>query len=115
MPKMSQQNRNDKTVEPRSKWENMKIIYNIVVPYFQWTFVITKVYILWVIIHYVSVQLYVKYCVPSSIWGFIISPLLISSPHCKAMRWVLHVGADKIDAMWNSIGVWFSEKLLQIN
>jgi len=97
------------------KLEKFKNICEIVVPYFKWIFFISKVYILWIIIHYVSVQVYVKYCVPSSIWGFLISPLLVSSPHCKAMRWVLHNGANTIDNMWNTIGVWFSAKLLQIN
>jgi len=97
------------------KLEKFKNICEIIVPYFKWIFFISKVYIIWIVIHYVSVQVYVKYCVPSSIWGFIMSPLLVSSPHCKAMRWILHNGANTIDNMWNTIGVWFSAKLLQIN
>ena len=97
------------------KWDKIKKIYDFTVPYFQWAYLITKVYILWIVIHYISVQLYVKHCVPSSVWGFITSPILVSSPHCKAMRWILHTGANTIDSMWNTIGVWFSAKLLQIN
>jgi hypothetical protein len=97
------------------KWEKINNIYNFVVPYFQWIYLITKVYILWIIIHYISVQLYVKHCVPSSLWGFITSPILVSSPHCKAMRWILHIGANTIDNMWTTIGVWFSTRLLQMN
>jgi len=130
MPRMSQQQQREKEqtvlenahVETQTdseessprKWDRMKNIYDYVVPYFQWAYLITKVYILWVIIHYISVQLYVKHCVPSSILGFITSPILVSSPHCKAMRWMLHTGANTIDNMWNTIGVWFSTKLLQI-
>lgn len=133
MPRMSQQQREKQsvilenndyvTVETQTdseeslprKWDKMKNIYNSVVPYFQWIYLITKVYILWIIIHYISVQLYVKHCVPSSLWGFITSPILVSSPHCKAMRWILHIGANTIDNMWNTIGVWFSTRLLQMN
>ena len=126
MPRMSQQqqrkNQENFTVETQTdseqssprKWDKINNIYNFVVPYFQWVYLITKVYILWIIIHYISVQLYVKHCVPSSILGFITSPILVSSPHCKAMRWILHTGANTIDNMWNTIGVWFSTKLLQI-
>lgn len=101
-------------LSPR-KWSKIKIIYDFAVPYFQWVYLVTKVYILWIVIHYISVQLYVKHCVPSTVWGFITSPILVSSPHCKAMRWMLHTGGTTIDNMWNTIGVWFSAKLLQIN
>ena len=101
--------------QAKLKWNKLKNIYSFVVPYFQWVYFISKVYILWIVIHYISVQLYVQHCVPSSIWGFITSPILVSSPHCKAMRWVLHTGANTIDNMWNTIGVWFSAKLLEIN
>lgn len=100
---------------PSRKWDKMKLVYDFTVPYFQWIYFISKVYILWIVIHYMSVQLYVKHCVPSSLWGFITSPILVSSPHCKAMRWILHTGANTIDNMWNTIGVWFSAKLIQIN
>ena len=128
MPRMSQQQQQRENPEgvsvetqthseesPPRKWDKMKQAYDFVVPYFQWGYFITKVYILWIVIHYISVQLYVKHCVPSSLWGFITSPILVSSPHCKAMRWILHTGANTIDNMWNTIGVWFSAKLLQIN
>jgi len=119
MPRMSQREEQNSTTEnkeePRGKWDKMKSIYGFIVSYFQWVWFVSKVYILWIVIHYISVQLYVKYCVPSSIWGFITSPIVVSSPHCKAMRWVLHTGASTIDNMWNTVGVWFSTKLLQIN
>jgi hypothetical protein len=126
MPRMSQEQQREREkasvetqiiseeLSPR-KWSKIKIIYDFVVPYFQWVYFVTKVYILWIVIHYISVQLYVKHCVPSTVWGFITSPILVSSPHCKAMRWMLHTGANTIDNMWNTIGVWFSAKLLQIN
>ena len=126
MPRMSQEQQRERekaSVETQTiseelsprKWSKIKIIYDFVVPYFQWVYLVTKVYILWIVIHYISVQLYVKHCVPSTVWGFITSPILVSSPHCKAMRWMLHTGGTTIDNMWNTIGVWFSAKILQIN
>jgi hypothetical protein len=119
MPRMSRREQPDSTTENKEeiqgKWDKLKSIYGFVVSYFKWVYFISKVYILWIVIHYISVQLYVKYCVPSSIWGFITSPIMVSSPHCKATRWVLHTGANTIDNMWNTIGVWFSTQLLQIN
>lgn len=126
MPRMSQEQQRERekaSVETQTiseelspkKWSKIKIIYDFAVPYFQWVYLVTKVYILWIVIHYISVQLYVKHCVPSTVWGFITSPILVSSPHCKAMRWMLHTGANTIDNMWNTIGVWFSARILQIN
>ena len=100
---------------PPRKWDKIINIYETVVPYFRWVYFISKIYILWIFIHYISVQLYVTHCVPSSLWGFMSSPILVSSPHCKAARWIIHNGANTIDNMWNTIGVWFSTRLLQMN
>ena len=71
-------------------------------------------YVFWFLLHYCSVHLYTSYCVPFSFKGFLWSPLLISSPHCKAFRWIIHYGGDSIDSMWIMLGTWLSFKILQI-
>ena len=80
--------------------------------YYQNIYFATKIYILWLIIHFTATQLYVYLCVPNTIIGLIISPFLISSPHCKALRWCFYNGANMIDNMWLVFGTWFSSKIL---
>jgi len=87
---------------------------NTIVPALKWLYFISKVYIIWITIHYISCQLYVHYCVPSGITGYLLSPFLVSSPQCKALRWAFYTGGNIIDNMWNYLGVWASTQLLKI-
>ena len=52
-------------------------------------FRMSGIYILWISLDYFSAHLYVKFCVPNSFIGFIMSPLMISTPHCQGLRWML--------------------------
>ena len=87
---------------------------NTIIPALKWLYFISKVYIIWITIHYISCQLYVHYCVPSGITGYLMSPFLVSSPQCKALRWAFYNGGNIIDNMWNYLGVWASTQLLKI-
>jgi len=87
---------------------------NTIVPALKWLYFISKVYIIWITIHYISCQLYVHYCVPTGITGYLLSPFLVSSPQCKALRWAFYNGGNIIDNMWNYLGVWASTQLLKI-
>jgi hypothetical protein len=89
-------------------------IINTIIPALKWLYFISKVYIIWITIHYISCQLYVHYCVPSGITGYLLSPFLVSSPQCKALRWAFYNGGNIIDNMWNYLGVWASTQLLKI-
>jgi len=75
---------------------------------------ISGVYILWIILHFVSSHLYIKFCVPSSFMGFIISPFMTSSPHCQGLRWIIYNGANTINNMWVILGTWLCSYLLQL-
>tara|TARA_Y100000385_G_scaffold179651_1_gene185572 strand:- start:398 stop:691 length:294 start_codon:yes stop_codon:yes gene_type:complete len=75
-------------------------------------FNIGAIYVLWVFIHYLSSLLYHQWCAPASIIGFILSPLLITSPHCKALLWCINTGHEIINIMWVSIGTYGISKLL---
>ena len=50
--------------------------------------------------HYVSVHVYGRFCVPLSPMGFLLSPFMIPTPHCKALRWIMHHGAGSIECGW---------------
>lgn len=69
-------------------------------------------YALWIVGHYLSAHAYVYYCVPVDFKGFMISPLLTSTPHCKAFRWVIQNGGNNIDNMWVMIGTWLCAKIV---
>lgn len=69
-------------------------------------FKISGVYILWIGLHYFSAHLYVKFCVPNSVIGFIMSPFMITTPHCQGLRWIVYNAANIINHMWILIGAW---------
>jgi hypothetical protein len=70
------------------------------------------IYIIWIVLHYISSHLYVKWCVPSGIIGFMVSPFLTQSVHCRALRWGIATGAQTIQSMWAIIATWMTGKLL---
>ena len=69
-------------------------------------FSVSRIYLLWIFLHYVASHSYVKFCTPNTISGFIISPFLSSSPHCNGLRWVINNGSIVINNMWLLLGTW---------
>jgi hypothetical protein len=69
-------------------------------------FKISGIYMLWICLHYFSAHLYIKFCVPNTIIGFIMSPFMISTPHCQGLRWIVYNAANTINHMWILIGAW---------
>lgn len=63
-------------------------------------------YIMWIVLQYSASHLYPTYCMPISISGFLLSPFMISAPHCVAMRWVITEGSNIIITMWVTIGAY---------
>lgn len=70
------------------------------------------IYIMWIGLHYVSAHLYTTICVPDTFLGFIMSPLMVVAPHCRALRWVVHAAAGVIDNMWIIFGTWICANIL---
>lgn len=75
------------------------------------TWKVSSIYVLWIFIHYIASHLYVIYCTPSNIIGFVASPIIVSSPHCTGIRWCITKGADTIIAMWIILGTWIATSL----
>jgi hypothetical protein len=71
--------------------------------------------LLWIFLHYFSAQLYVKFCVPNTVYGFIMSPFMISTPHCQGLRWIVYNAANIINNMWILIGAWIYSMIWIIN
>ena len=70
------------------------------------------IYLFWIVLHYISAQLYIYYCVPPGLYGLFISPFLISAPHCHAIRWIIHNGGNMTDNMWIVFGTWLCSKII---
>jgi len=67
---------------------------------------ISGVYLLWICLHYFSAHLYISFCVPNTVVGFIMSPFMITTPHCQGLRWVVYSASNIINNMWILIGAW---------
>jgi hypothetical protein len=70
------------------------------------------VYAIWIVLHYISPHLYVRYCVPATITGFVMSVFIAPAPHCQALRWTIYNGGNAILAMWIFVGTWFMQYLI---
>jgi len=95
---------NEKPLESNEGFSFWKIIYFV--------FHTCKMYFLWVMLHYIASQYYEKYCAPSTIYGFFMSPLLMATPQCQAMRYMIYYGGLTIESMWLVFGAWISAKLV---
>ena len=82
---------------------------------FKFLFHISKIYLLWIILHYIASQLYIKFCVPTTVWGFLISPFIVTTPHCQGLRWIVYNAANIINNMWVVLGTWVCSTLLIID
>jgi len=60
----------------------------------------------WVVAHYIASNLYVELCTPHTFTGFFLSPLLINTPQCVGLRWVVTQGSTTISNMWTVAGMW---------
>lgn len=80
-------------------------------PYAMYCYNATGLYLFWICLHYISAKMYTYHCVPNFFTGFIISPFLVSAPHCRAIRWVVHNGGNTIDNMWVILATWICSKI----
>jgi len=71
------------------------------------------IYFVWILLHYFASHLYIRFCVPGSLIGLIVSPFLTTTPHCQALRWVIYNGANMINNMWIIVGSWVSTFLIK--
>jgi hypothetical protein len=104
---------NDIELHKISKGILIENIYNLFIRVFTFllktlliTLKVSAIYLLWICLHYFSAHLYVKYCVPNTVFGFFMSPFMISTPHCQGLRWIVYNAAGIINNMWINIGAW---------
>ena len=73
---------------------------------------LTLVYLAWIVAHYAAAHLYTNICVPTTLWGFIMSPISVASPHCQGLSWFIYNSGLTICNMWLLLGAWIVSKLV---
>jgi hypothetical protein len=104
---------NDTEIEKTSKdfsiskiYYFFKLIIDYVIRLTVFAFKLSGMYLLWICLHYFSAHLYIKFCVPSTLSGFIMSPFMVATPHCQGLRWIVYNAAGIINNMWIIFGAW---------
>ena len=113
---------NDIELEKISKTDGIDRLYNFCIKcclfIFKTIIFLSKIcgiYFLWICLHYFSAHLYIKFCVPHTFIGFIMSPFMISTPHCQGLRWIVYNAANIINNMWILIGAWIYSMIWIVN
>ena len=90
-------------------------LFNVTYKTVKFVLKISGIYLLWICLHYVASHLYITFCVPSTIFGFIMSPFMTATPHCLGLRWIVYNAANMINNMWLVLGAWICSTILIIN
>lgn len=106
-----------KTKETIEKQKEIKILgytgyCKYILSSFYFLFQVIKIYLFWITLHYFASQYYAQYCASYTIYGFLLSPFLVSTPHCQALRWTIYKGGIIIENMWIILGAWISAKIM---
>jgi len=80
--------------------------------FYQFWLPIVAGYGTWIVLHYMSANLYQELCAPRTLQGFLLSPFVSTMPQCKALRWLIGQGSAYMDAMWVALGTYLSCKLV---
>lgn len=54
--------------------------------------------------HYIAANLYPRMCTPITFVGFIMSPFMVITPHCEALRWIIGYTGSQMRNMWFWMG-----------
>lgn len=92
---------------------SMKGTYNICHNYlFDMALFVTSAmstYLLWVFLHFMAAQTYIKYCVGNTWSHMVLSIFYVSSPFCQGVSWVIFHGSRNIYFMWFVLGSFLSK------
>jgi hypothetical protein len=67
------------------------------------------IYFSWYVLHVIASHLYVKYCVPISIWGLAIGPFITTASHCIILRWAIINGGNATMMAWGMLTIWLGK------
>tara|TARA_B000000557_G_scaffold52937_1_gene40755 strand:- start:426 stop:773 length:348 start_codon:yes stop_codon:yes gene_type:complete len=89
-------------------FDSIKVIdYAYLSNYIQGFMKMGGIYVIYSFLHYTIPHIYTYFCVPKSIFGFFMSPLMAQSPHCIGLRWTLYTVGDNLKTMFALLAGWF--------
>jgi hypothetical protein len=94
--------------------ESLKTYKYYIIGLAKWGWSVAGGFAIWIVLHYAASHMYVHFCAPNSIIGFVMSLFITSTPQCRGLRWLINTGASSIDAVWVLLGTWFCSKLIQV-
>jgi len=62
------------------------------------------VYIGVALLHFASANLYPCLCTPVTLIGILMTPFMIVTPHCLAIRWIIEWSGNQISNAWIWLG-----------
>lgn len=68
-------------------------------------------YLFWIILNFLTINIYPLLCAPPSMMGFLMSPLMVLTPQCQAAIWVINTSNMILKNMWILLGTHLSIKL----
>ncbi len=71
------------------------------------------VYWAWASMHYLAVHAYSYYCTNWSIWGYITSPFVTTSPLCKGLNWFIYESSNTLSNIFVLVGTTASLYLMK--
>ena len=74
---------------------------------------ISKIYLFWIAVHFLSANLYVYYCTNWSFYGFFSSAFMVATPHCIGLNWMTNWTHNTIRNMWLTLGTWLISKIME--
>lgn len=95
--------------------EKIYLVFSYIHKLFKFILSVSGVYLLWICLHYFASHLYVKFCVPNTLIGFMMSPFMTATPHCQGLRWVVYNAANMINNMWVVCGSFLCTSIFKIN
>jgi hypothetical protein len=75
---------------------------------------ISKFYIMWSVLHIIVVKLYHNQCVPNTTLGMIFTPILMSTPHCRGMMWIINTASTTVYYMTQATAMWMGYRLINM-
>lgn len=109
--KKEQKKETDKEIK-QVKTNYFFVFYNFTYKYVVFIIKVSGIYLLWIFLHFIATHLYVNFCVPKTVVGFIMSPFMTATPHCQGLRWIVYNAAGAINNMWIILGTWLCSLIL---
>ena len=70
------------------------------------TWYYSRVYLFWILLHYLCAHAYIYFCSTHSFVGLLKSPFMVITPQCQVIDWVQVNSRNIVKNMWMTIGIW---------